>query len=105
MEFNNRIDLANLIYNKLEVNKEVLKSQFQNTNSSIRFFYLDENDQLAQLVYKKYLIDDKMGINYQFRQQLKNQVTCENVAQNVDKLQYIKKDLISYFEKYNKCIY
>jgi len=42
MEFNNRIDLANLIYNKLEVNKEVLKSQFQNTNSSIRFFYLDE---------------------------------------------------------------
>lgn len=38
----NRIDLANLIFEKIYSTKESLKNQFQNSDSSIGYFFLDD---------------------------------------------------------------
>jgi len=38
----NRIDLANLILEKISSTKESLKDQFQNSNSSIGYFFIDD---------------------------------------------------------------
>ncbi|MGL2964777.1 2OG-Fe(II) oxygenase [Flavobacterium sp. RSB2_4_14] len=38
----NRIDLANLIFEKLNTHKESLKVQFQNSDSSIGYFFVDD---------------------------------------------------------------
>ncbi|WP_333879181.1 2OG-Fe(II) oxygenase [Flavobacterium sp.] len=37
----NRIDLANLIFDKLNAEKETLKAQFQNNPTGIRYFFID----------------------------------------------------------------
>lgn len=37
----NRIDLANLIFEKLNAEKETLKAQFQNNPTGIRYFFID----------------------------------------------------------------
>ncbi|MFN3754748.1 2OG-Fe(II) oxygenase [Flavobacterium sp.] len=38
----NRIDLANLIFEKINIHKEELKIQFRNTHSGIGYFFLDD---------------------------------------------------------------
>jgi Rps23 Pro-64 3,4-dihydroxylase Tpa1-like proline 4-hydroxylase len=68
----NRIDLANLIFEKLNINKESLKIQFKNSDSSIAYFFLDDllPDAIAlkiaesfpesnQMVLKKSIREDK----------------------------------------------
>ncbi|MGG7036024.1 MAG: 2OG-Fe(II) oxygenase [Flavobacterium sp.] len=72
MEFISRNDLADLIYLKLNGQQDSLKEQFQNSNSKIRFFFLDDllpleivtaiHDvfpQPEQMVLKKSIREDK----------------------------------------------
>lgn len=42
MEFISRIDIADMIYLKIESHKEFLKDQFQNSDSKIRYLFLDD---------------------------------------------------------------
>ena len=70
-----------------------------------KFFYTVNNKIPEQLFYKKYLVNSySIKENNQYKQQLYNNLKCENIsskdALNTD---YYKKDLISIFEKYNTC--
>lgn len=70
-----------------------------------RFFYTKDNSNIEQLVYKKYSTSDKkVGQNYQFRQQLWNDLKCSTIRQNkLENLNYKKGELIKFFIEYNKC--
>ncbi|MCX6222219.1 MAG: hypothetical protein NTZ69_14670 [Bacteroidia bacterium] len=70
----------------------------------IRYFYSVLDSPIQQLVFKKYLIDkDKIGYNYQFRQQLWMDVRCSNSSMSsMESINYDQKDLMKYFEKYNQ---
>lgn len=69
-----------------------------------RFFYEIGEKEIEQLVYKKYVVNlNKVGTNNRFRQQLKTKLICDGLK-STDNLGYNKKQLVIYFEKYNRCI-
>ena len=70
-----------------------------------RYFFNVENSDIEQLVFKKYkLLDNKIGANNQFKQQLWKDLQCSSITLNdVERLSYKKNELIKFFEKYYQC--
>jgi len=70
-----------------------------------RYFYSKENSAIEQLVFKKYkTIDNKIGENNRFRQQLWVDLKCENFKKSkIKSLGYNKNDLVQFFTDYNEC--
>ncbi|HEY9008572.1 MAG TPA: outer membrane beta-barrel protein [Ohtaekwangia sp.] len=81
-------------------------SLYQYTDGNLtRFFYQTDSIGMEQLVFKPFLTPDKkIGRNNAFRQQLLNTLKCESLSKkDVEKLAYKRKELVTLFEKYNKC--
>jgi hypothetical protein len=82
---------------------------FYNSKNYSRFFYTIKSKDLKiqQLVYKEFYLDGsktEIGTNFQFRQQLANDLVCNSLEWNVlSKVKYTKKDLMKCFLEYNKC--
>jgi len=72
----------------------------------VRFFYNMDSSNIEQLVYKSYRTpDNKIGKNYEYKQQLWNYLKCPNFKlKKVENLDYEKNELINFFVEYNKCI-
>ena len=70
-----------------------------------RYFFSHDDSEITQLIYKKYLTPDKsIATNDGFRQQIWNDLKCSDfTVSKVEKLDYKKKDLISFFVDYNEC--
>lgn len=86
---------------------------FEYKDKSItRYFYSTENQEIEQLVYKKYYTEKnvnslqrKVDENNSFKAQLWNTLNCENLAlEDVKKLTYRSEDLIEYFTSYSECL-
>jgi hypothetical protein len=70
-----------------------------------RFFYKTNDSEIKQLVYKHYLTNRKqIKENNQFRQQLFIDLKCQDISMNyIETIGYYKKNLESFFVKYNEC--
>lgn len=70
-----------------------------------RFFYKKGNEKVKPLIYKRYYRkNNSIGTNSRYRQQLFNNINCDQIEQKqIEKLEYFKDDLINYFVKYNSC--
>ena len=69
-----------------------------------RFFYKLNDSEINQLVYKRYLVDNKISNNDYFKQQLFLQLKCEGIQQNdLVHLRYNRQDLEGLFIKYHEC--
>ncbi|KAA1243532.1 outer membrane beta-barrel protein [Aquimarina sp. RZ0] len=71
-----------------------------------RFFYKKDDGDIQLLVYKAFLnIDNKIGRNNGYRQQLYNELQCtDNKAdKNIENADYKKEDLVTLFKSYNQC--
>lgn len=77
---------------------------YENDNQT-RFFYNLDASTIEQLIFKEYLVKyNLVGKNNMFKQQLWNNLTCENIKKkDLDNLNYDKKQLIKYFINYNTC--
>ncbi|NAS31900.1 outer membrane beta-barrel protein [Flavobacteriaceae bacterium R38] len=75
-------------------------------NGILRFFYNINNEEVKQLIHKKYLSpDNKIGVNNEFRKQLWNDLKYTGITPNeIRKINYNSNDLISYFIKYNSAM-
>lgn len=74
--------------------------------SLTRFFYKINDNEIKQLVYKSYLVNDNSSIakNNYFREQLFIDLKCENILQReYENLNYDRRSLLKLFIKYNKC--
>ncbi len=70
-----------------------------------RFFYKLNDSQINQLVFKRYLVDDKISKNEYFKQQLFLQLKCKEIGLNdIERLRYSKRDLEKIFITYNECL-
>jgi hypothetical protein len=70
----------------------------------IRFFYELNETPVIQLVFKRYLSDNIILINGDFRQQLWAEINCGGQHQSVIKMiSYTIDDMVRHFEKYNAC--
>ncbi|AUP81398.1 porin family protein [Flavivirga eckloniae] len=71
----------------------------------LRFFYKNENSKIGQLVFKRYTPEnDVIQKNERYKQQLLNDLKCENITMNqIKNLEYKKNSLTSLFRKYNDC--
>ena len=70
------------------------------------YFMRANGGEIEPLIYKEFvpLKSVKIHENNHFRQQLLNNLKCENInARDVENLRYNKKDLRNIFEAYNKC--
>jgi hypothetical protein len=74
-------------------------------DSNLRRFFYDNGDTAVQLIYKKYLDEgENSRTNFSFRQQISSYMKCGNVTdQELMRLDYVRKDLMTYFKKYNAC--
>lgn len=69
-----------------------------------RFFYINQINEIIQLIYKKYRTENGyVGINELYKMQLKKFFSCGK--SNYRKADYSKRSLKNYFIKYNECKY
>lgn len=72
----------------------------------VRFFYSKDNsNNIEQLVFKYYKSSgDLIGENNRFKQQILNDLKCENIKEkDIKNISYVKNDLVNLFVKYNNC--
>ena len=70
----------------------------------VRLFYQMENELIEPLVYKRYLIKDKIAKNNYYKQQIYKSLTCETITlKEVERLNYYINDITKLFVKYNIC--
>lgn len=69
------------------------------------FFYETNGQGIIPLVYKRYYKSSLVvGENNQFKQQLINQLSCNDLlSSKVSKINYNKKGLTDFFQRYNSC--
>jgi len=74
-------------------------------NETPKFFYSKTDSPIQQLIYKEYKTDDgRINTNDLFRQQLWNDIKCENTTiKSLEKLNFLQKDLVNLFKVYNTC--
>jgi len=70
-----------------------------------RYFYSKDDSTIVQLIFKKYsTLDNKIGTNIRYKQQLWNDLKCSTFKMSkVENLDYKKNDLVSFFVEYNEC--
>lgn len=70
-----------------------------------RYFFNKDNAAIEQLIFKKFTTpNNKIGVNNGFKQQLWNNLKCKDISQkNIINIDYIGKDLLNFFVRYNKC--
>ncbi|MFT6095559.1 MAG: hypothetical protein ACJAXY_000153 [Nonlabens sp.] len=74
-------------------------------NSLRRYFYQTVNNDVDQLIFKKYKTpENKIGTNNKFRNQLYDNLKCVDISMEELKfMNYNKKELLNLFKKYNNC--
>lgn len=78
---------------------------FYEEGNLTRFFYKTNDSEIQQLVYKRYLLNNKIAQNNQFKQQIFIDLKCQSITEkNVENIDYNKKDLTKLFARYNECI-
>jgi len=91
--------------------KRIVDGRFQlfryDRNEMRRFFFRKDNGALEQLIYKRYFPNNEhvsAAKNNYFRQQLRNEVTCDGAAtEKVENVDYDNDDLVKYFNAINQC--
>ncbi|MDR7132361.1 hypothetical protein J2X69_004728 [Algoriphagus sp. 4150] len=89
----------------LKVLIEGKASLFQYEEGNLKRFFHSLNDsEISQLVYKRYLNDKKLFQNDSFKQQLLNDLKCQDISlSDIEHLKYTKRDIKGVFIKYNEC--
>ena len=74
-------------------------------NASTRYFYNTADNQIKQLIYKRYLSEyNKIGKNERYKNQLWNDLKCKDININqVKSVTYQRRPLIQFFKKYHEC--
>lgn len=67
-----------------------------------RYFYSISGADPKQLIYKKYKVNERVGENNQFRNQLTFDLSCVSINSPME-LEYTQSDLGKYFIEYNQC--
>ncbi|MBO9613055.1 MAG: hypothetical protein J7619_10195 [Dyadobacter sp.] len=93
-----------LVFLKVLVEGEA--TLFQYKRNEVSQFYYQKGDSLyTPLVFKRYIDGNgQRAINFGFRQQLLNELSCEGITQlQIERTSYRESDLVSYFQRYNTC--
>lgn len=77
---------------------------FEDSNLK-RYFYSLDNSNVEQLIFKQYInSNNQVGTNKKYKQQLWDNLKCSSFEMDkIKKMEYEKKELVSFFEEYNKC--
>ncbi|MDV6168457.1 hypothetical protein R1T16_08455 [Flavobacterium sp. DG1-102-2] len=94
-----------IFLNVLVEGNATLYSYIKDYKTSFFFNTEAKPNEVSQLVYKKYKLEDGTTIeNTGFRQQLYNAVKCDGqYASDFTVIKYDKKELTDFFKKYNEC--
>lgn len=70
-----------------------------------RYFFNKDNAAIEQLVFKKFkTTTNKIGVNNAFKQQLWNNLKCNEISvKSITNIDYTRKELLNFFVRYNKC--
>ena len=76
-----------------------------NDRNLIRYFYkMEDSDNINQLIYKKYKVNNQVNENNLYKQQLINDLACFDISKKeVENINYKQKELKLFFIKYNEC--
>jgi hypothetical protein len=90
----------------LEVLLEGQASLYSYKQGNLSRYFFSKNQGIEQLVYKTYLTEEnKLGKNYQFRQQLFTALSCKDIStRDFENIDYYTSDLSKLFVRYNQCV-
>lgn len=97
---------------RLEENQTFLKVLIEgkaslyeyNREGIIRYFYAIDKQEPTQLIYKAFKRDNTVQYNRRYKNQLWEEMKCGTMnLEQVQKLEYFKKDLVDFFIDYNQC--
>ena len=107
---NNLSDDKNPIFQEEEVFLKVLvdgkATLYEYVDGNLkRYFYIKENSNVEQLIYKKYRTPENyIGENNKFRQQLWIDLNCPNFKMSkIENVEYTRNDLVRFFIEYSEC--
>jgi len=94
-----------LVFLKLLVDGPAKLYLFENADSKRYYFQLNQAKPEA-LIYKRYFTKSgKIGTNNRYKQQLKNNLICEDLTDKVvSKVDYKGSSLVKLFVRYNQCV-
>ena len=91
------------LFLKVLIESEISLYQYKENNVNV-FFYKKKGKDIEQLVFKYYLVNNKLAKNNMFRQQLFKHLKCTDISDNsLKKVEYRKSELEKLLLKYNKC--
>ncbi|MGB2143303.1 MAG: tRNA modification GTPase [Flavobacteriaceae bacterium] len=92
------------LFLKLLIEGKANLYSFEDSNLK-RYFYSLDNSNVEQLIFKQYInSDNQVGTNKKYKQQLWDNLKCSSFEMDkIKKMEYKKKELVSFFEEYNKC--
>lgn len=92
------------MYLKLLVEGDANLYSYQD-NNIYRFFYSTNNQEVSQLIYKKYKLNNtQISINDSYKKQLYDNLKCSSLGlEDTRSLRYSKKNLVAFFDAYNNC--
>ncbi|MGB6083155.1 tRNA modification GTPase [Moheibacter sp.] len=103
-------DTAQPIFNDETIFLKVLvggqANLYQYTEDNlIRYFYDINNEEVKQLVYKRYLLSsNKIATNEQYKRQIFNDLKCDGITkERVEKMEYKQNSLTRVFVDFNNC--
>lgn len=84
--------------------KVIVEGEASLYSTSGMFFYQLKNQDIKQLLYKKYVDNNsRMKEDVSFRNELYNNLKCGDNLVEIRKVDYKKRDLINFFNAYNSC--
>jgi hypothetical protein len=96
-------NVSKTVFLKVLVEGKVKLFQYESANLSR--FYIQEGDNIEQLIYKRYMIDNfKIEVNNFFKRQLFRVLSCGVEKKEIDYISYHHKDLSNLIVKHNNCL-
>ena len=72
--------------------------------SQNRFYFIKGNDSIQHLIYKEYVVNNKLRSNDSYKSQLFNVLDCNDIlVEDIQNLSFTTKYLMEVFSKYNSC--
>lgn len=93
------------VFLKLLVEGEATLFELE-TEVNKRYYYQLRGEEITPLEYKKFFISStEIRTNKTYQQQIRNSLNCSNINQDeIEKLEYKKRELVSVFTQFNECV-
>lgn len=99
----NTRDISEKIINVTKLLKVLVEGDVSLYEYEDNIFLYEKDKVIKQLLYKKFVNDNKIQENFAFRKEIFDNLNCRGNKIDIRKLNYDRKELVAYIKKYHEC--